>query len=149
MDTCETKPEIRHKLHTSNLWEMVSKLDPHYAAFGQSREEAVWRTLMTNREDTGTMARPRDLIYPASAERLSPSFQAWVLWRYATAPEAPSTYPISPLTTNELLPSQAEILGAREKSATEPPYLADLERRASLYDMQYSHAMFLCPFCTK
>jgi hypothetical protein len=149
LDTCDTKPEIRNKPHTSILWEIISKLHPHYAASGQSREEAVWRTLITNREDTGSLARPRDLIYPASAERLYSSFRAWVLWRYVTAPEAPSTNSISIPAEEDMLPSQAEILDAREKSAADLTYLADLEHSASLYDLHYSHAMSLRPFCTR
>jgi hypothetical protein len=152
VEAFETKPELRDNIHATEFWETLSKLDANYAAApapGQSREEAIWRTLMTNREDIGSMTRSGGLVYPASLEPLGSSFRDWILWRYAVATEAPSKYPIPSSTHDKFLPSQAEILDAREKSLADPLYLADLEWRASLYDVHYCHGMRLRPFCTK
>jgi hypothetical protein len=147
--TCETKPELRNNLHNSKLWEMLPKLSSDYAASGQSREEVIWRTLMTNREDAQTPTRRRDIVYPANFECLGPSFRAWVLWRYVVAPEVSSNFPVPSSTADDPRPSHAEILEAREKSGVDPTYLADLERRGSVFDLHYSHAMSLRPLCTK
>jgi hypothetical protein len=152
VDVCETKPELRKRPDTSTLWEMLSKLSADYAgAPGQSCEEAVWRTLMTNRESTGDASRSGAPTYPASSEPMGTSFRNWVLWRYVDIPEAPKRFPVSPSSSsnNKLLPSEAEIQNARERSQSDPTYLVDLARRASLYDLHYSHAMLLRPFCTR
>jgi hypothetical protein len=141
----EAKPELRKNLHRSNLWKLLSKLHATYAATGQPREEIVWRALMTNREEGGTPSNPINPRYPALQEPLGSSFRDWVLWRYAVAPEPPNDLPMSSL----LLPDQAEIMQAREKSLVDAAFLADLARRASLYDTHYSHAMLQRPFCTR
>jgi hypothetical protein len=143
VEVCETKPELRDKLHASKFWEMLSKLSTSYAAVSvpkQSREEAVWRTLMTNRGG---------LKYPASTEPFLSSFRDWVLWRYVVASECPSTFPVPSSTDDHLFPTKAEIQNAREQSHTNPTYLTDLARRASLYDVHYSHAKLLRPFRTR
>lgn len=51
-----TKPELRKS--PEGLWEMLSKLDEVYAITGQSCEEAVWRALITNREEGCTASNP-------------------------------------------------------------------------------------------
>jgi hypothetical protein len=143
VEICETKPELRDKLHASKFWEMVSKLSTGYAATlvpEQSREEAVWRTLMTNRGG---------LTYPVTAEPFQSSFRDWVLWRYVVASEPPSTFPPPSSTNDHLFPTKGEIQNAREQSRSDPAYLTDLARRASPYDVHYSHAKLLRPFCTK
>jgi hypothetical protein len=151
VDVGETKRELRDKLHASTFWKMISVLDASYVAApapGQSREEAVRRALMTNREAKGTHTERVNSIYRASSELLGPSFRNWVLWRYVATPNEPETFP-GPSTDCSLIPSEAEIRVARERSKRDPEYLKDLARRASLYDVHYSHAMLLRPFITK
>jgi hypothetical protein len=153
VNTCQTKKEICDNLHTSDLWAMISILDPMYAAApvpGQSREEAVWRALATNRETRNTNSGAVTTIYPASSETLGPSFRSWVLWRYAIMPDTHknSIFP-KPSLSSTLLPSEDEIKEARAKCKTDENYLADLERQATPFDLQYSHAMLLRPFITK
>ena len=147
----QTMKELRDTIHASTFWSMISKLDASYEAApapGQVREEAVWRTLMTNREAKGTHAEHVNSIYPASTELLGPSFRDWVLWLYAAVTDEPSAFPC-PSSSSDLIPSEAEIRVARERSSNDPKYLTDLARRASHYDVHYSHAMLLRPFITK
>ncbi|KAH8730911.1 heterokaryon incompatibility protein-domain-containing protein [Phaeosphaeriaceae sp. PMI808] len=146
VDACETKKGLRSNLHNSNLWEMISKLDAIYAASGHSREEALWRTLHTNRGTVGSSSNSSTVGYPASP-KIGLSFRNWVLWRYATAPEAPRKFP-SPSLARDLVPTECEISESREKARVDASYLSDLAREASLYDLHYSHAIFLRPFCT-
>jgi hypothetical protein len=145
VDIAETKPELRQNLHVSNLWKMLSNLKTTYAPTGQPREEAIWRALMTNREEGGTPSKPINPRYPALQEPLGSSFRSWVLWRYAVASESPNILP----TSSSSLPDQAEVMQTRERSRTDATFLADLARRASLYDTHYSHAMLQRPFCTR
>jgi hypothetical protein len=145
VDVAETKPELRKNLHRSNLWKMLSQLHATYAATGQCREEAVWRALMTNREEGGTPTKPINPRYPALQEPLGSSFRDWVLWRYASAPESPNNLPPS----SSLLPDEAEITQTRKRSRVDGAFLADLARRASIYDTHYSHAMLQRPFSTQ
>jgi hypothetical protein len=142
-EVCETKPELRNKLHASKFWEMLSKLGTSYAAAlvpEQSRDEAIWRTLMTNRGGRH---------YPPLAEAFQSSFRDWVLWRYVVASESPLTFPVPSSTQDKLFPTKVEIQQAQERSHIDPTYLTDLARRASLYDVHYSHAKLLRPFRTK
>jgi hypothetical protein len=140
----ETKPELRKDLHRSNFWETLSKLDETYAATGQTREEAVWRALITNREEGGTPSKPINPRYPALQEPLGSSFRNWILWRYAVASEPPTKFPVP-----SNLPDKVEILQAREKSRSDAKYLAKLAHRASLYDTHYSHASMIRPLRTE
>lgn len=150
VETCETKPELRDNLHNSSIWGLVDRLGDSYAAAPeQSSEEALWRTLMTNREAVGTTWSPVHREYPAQPEPLGSSFRDWVLWRYVAASEPPSTFPTLSSTRRGRLPDEAEIRRAREKSINEPSYVADLARRASLYDVHCSHAMLVRPFRTE
>ncbi|KAH7396646.1 heterokaryon incompatibility protein-domain-containing protein, partial [Phaeosphaeria sp. MPI-PUGE-AT-0046c] len=128
VETCETKPEMRENLHN---------------------EEALWRTLMTNRETMKTTWSPVHREYPALPEPLGSSFRDWVLWRYVVASEPPSTFPPLSSTQSCLLPSKAEIQKAREQSVSDPAHVADIARRASRYDVHYSHAMLVRPFSTQ
>ncbi|KAH4610249.1 hypothetical protein HBH69_028440 [Parastagonospora nodorum] len=139
-----TKPELRKS--PSGLWRMLSKLDDGYATTGQSREEAVWRALVTNREEGGTPSKPINPRYPASPEPLGSSFRDWVLWRYVVTSTLPTatTFPVS-----SNLPTQEEIVQARDQSVLDASYLANLERRASLFDTHYSHASLIRPFSTE
>lgn len=149
-EACETKPELRENLHKSSIWSLVNQLGSSYAsAPEQSGEEALWRTLITNREAVGTTWSPVHRRYPALAETLGSSFRDWVLWRYVVTSEPPSTFPASSSTESYHLPSKAEILRAQEQSASDPLYVADLARRASLYDVHYSHAILVRPFRTE
>lgn len=101
---------------------------------------------MTDREAVATSWRPSYREYPARPEPLGSSFRDWVLWRYVVASEPPSTFPSS-FSTH--LPDEAEIRKAREQSVDDPAYVADLARRASLYDVHYGHAMLVRPFRTE
>lgn len=143
---CERKKDLRSNLHSSTLWQLISELGmSNVTTHGtQSREEVVWRTLMTNR---GSLQTERKVHYPAPKE-LEHSFRDWILWRYAVAPEVPTLFP---LRTNKdsILPSQHELKDTREKAANDPRYLANLAYQASIYDLHYSHAMLQRPYLTK
>lgn len=150
---CEPKAHLHSRLHTSVIWEMLSKLDAVYAAGSgepQSREEVLWRALMTNREESGTTTTGKYVgrKYPASSRLLGPAFRDWVLWRYVSAADEPTTFPF-PSSDNNLLPTKAEIQEARLMANMDAAYVADLKRRGSRFDLHYSHAMQLRPFCTK
>ncbi|EAT85964.1 hypothetical protein SNOG_06133 [Parastagonospora nodorum SN15] len=119
-----TKPELRKS--PSGLWRMLSKLN--------------------DGEEGGTPSKPINPRYPASPEPLGSSFRDWVLWRYvvtSTLPHA-TTFPVS-----SNLPTQEEIVQARDQSVLDASYLANLERRASLFDTHYSHASLIRPFSTE
>lgn len=151
VEICETKPELRKKPHNSGMWGMLPKLSPSYenARNPQSREEVVWRTLMTNRASITSQSGDNERRYPANTELFQSSFRAWVLWRLVIAPDTPSTRLISSTTQINFLPTDSEIQSARERSRINPEYLAELSRQASLYDVHYSHAMSIRPFCTQ
>ncbi|KAF2830705.1 HET-domain-containing protein [Ophiobolus disseminans] len=149
VDISETKSEVRNNPYASRFWAMISQLDSNYAPVpGQSVEEAVWRALMTNRQHTSAKSNPSGPQYPAQPNLLEPSFRAWVLWRYAATLGVSQTITYPP-SCSYLLPSNAEIQEAIDKSIKDPGYLKDLKHRASLYDVHYSHAMLLCPFITR
>lgn len=152
VDFGPTKTQIRNNIRAFDLWGMISQLAPAYVAVasGQSREEAVWRALITNREATGTHSEAINTIYPASAELLDPSFRSWVLWRYAIASDTHDTlaFPDSSLLLT-LLPSGDEIKEASQRCKMDETYLTELERQATRFDLHYSHAMLLRPFVTK
>jgi hypothetical protein len=149
VEICETKSELRENLHQSSVWHLLSKLGTSYAGVPeQSSGEALWRTLMTNREAKGTTWAPVHRGYPALPEPLGSSFRDWVLWRYVVASEPPWSFPKPTSRDDNYLPDEAEIQKARERSATDTAYVADLARRASLYDVHYSHAVLIRPFRT-
>jgi hypothetical protein len=142
VEVCETKRELRDSMCSLTLWGLTTRLGPSYAptpALGQSCEEAVWRTLITNRAGH---TRPK---YPAAPDLLVPSFRAWVLWRHVTAPSEPATYP-TPTSTQSILPTQTEIQTARERAKVDASYLSYLAHESSYYDLHFSHTMLLRPF---
>ncbi|KAF2036644.1 hypothetical protein EK21DRAFT_51879 [Setomelanomma holmii] len=126
VDICESKGPLHNNLHTSCLWDMIAKLDPMYAAAPEEPQSQ----------------------YPASCETFGPSFKEWVLWRYVSASDEPTTFPHAS-SDNKFVPTRLEIEDARQKSRSDATYVADLKRRGSRYDLIYSHAMLLRPFCTK
>ena len=145
VEVCETKRELRDSMCSSTLWGLITRLGPSYAptpALGQSCEETVWRTLITNRAGS---TKPK---YPAAPDLLVPSFRAWVLWRHVTAPSSPATYP-TPTSTQSILPTRSEIQIARERARVDPSYLSYLAHESSHYDLHYLHAMLLRPFRTR
>jgi hypothetical protein len=145
VEVCETKRELRDSMCSSTLWGLITRLGPSYAptpALGQSREEAVWRTLITNRAGS---TKPK---YPAAPDLLVRSFRAWVLWRYVTASGEPQTYP-TPASTPSLLPTQTDIQIARERTKVDASYHSYLAHESSHYDLHFSHAMLLRPFRTR
>lgn len=146
IETCEEKKALRAHLQSSNLWQLISRLTSTYtnAQGMKSREEVVWRTLMTNRGSTDTDPKVR---YPAPAA-IGLSFRDWILWRYAVMPKE-STKFLLPSTNNGMLPTQDELKETRERAEKDPMYLTALARRASLFDLHYSHAMLQRPYRTK
>lgn len=145
-EACEEKKNLRAKLHSSSLWRLLSRLDSTEGTTrdAQDGEQAVWRTLMTNR---GSIPTDQTVRYPAPDE-IEQSFRSWVLWRYALANEEPTTFPV-PSTTPSFLPERVELERARLRAATEPAYLAKLAQEASAYDLHFSYASLLRPFRTK
>jgi hypothetical protein len=143
VESGQNKEELKLLSSAQELWEMISRVDEEYFT-GESREEVVWRTLTTNRERQPPFS---SILYPASKD-LESSFRAWVLWRYAADPCAPSAFPIC-ISTNSILPSKEEILEVVEKCRANPDYLLSLAHRASPFDVHYSHAMLQRPFRTK
>jgi hypothetical protein len=149
LDIGEPKKDIRNKLHRSHLWEMISNLGAMYEPVpGQSREEAIWRSFLTNRQEPTTSLRSIETKYPASSERFEPSFRAWLLWRYAAGSDEPTIFPES-ISSSHLIPTEAEFREAHTKSKQDPAHLAELKHQASLYDVHYLHAPHLRPFVTK
>lgn len=146
VEVCDEKKDLRANLHSSALWQLISRLDSSYATShgDQNREEVVWRTLMTNRGSTPTNRRVR---YPAP-EEIEQSFRDWIFWRYAVASEEPTEFP-TPSTNVSMLPTQVELQDVRQKIADDPTYLTTLSHRASLFDLHYSHAMLQRPFRTR
>lgn len=139
----QKKKELWLLSSAQELWEMISRVDEKYFT-GESREEVVWRTLMTNRERPSAFS---SILYPASKD-LESSFRNWVLWRYAADPCAPSVFPIC-TSTNSILPSKEEILEVVKKCRENPDFLLSLAHRASPFDVHYSHSMLQRPFRTK
>jgi hypothetical protein len=146
VDTCEAKKILKIHLYVSHLWNMISKLEEDYSPVpGQSREEAVWRSLMTNRQEPTTS--PNSTRYPASSEEFEPSFRAWLLWRFSVSPDEPSSFPSSS-TSSSFIPTRAEFEDVRDRCSKDPEYLKELKHQASLYDVHYAHAMLLRPYIT-
>jgi hypothetical protein len=143
VETGQRKIDLRFLSTAHELWGMISRLDEAYFT-GESREEVVWRTLMTNRESISPYP---SILYPASKD-LESSFRNWVLWRYAANPCIPSAFPIC-TSKNSILPSKEEILEVAKKCRETPDCLVSLAHQASPFDVHYSHAMLQRPFRTK
>lgn len=139
----EAKQDLQDCLHTSNFWEMCANLSESYMN-GERYDEVIWRCLMTNRQSIPPAQRVQ---YPAFPDQLGPSFRDWILWRYATALDDPTTFPV-PFSSDSILPTKEDIQTARAKAAVDPAYLTSLEHRASVFDVHYSHAVLLRPFRT-
>lgn len=144
VDICEAKKELRESLHCSVFWDVVSKL-PTTAANGQSRGEVIWRTLMTNR---GRDLQTEKIVYPAASDLVELSFRDWVLWRFAKTPDSQAFFP-APSSIDSTLPTNEEIREARTQHLKDPGFVSNLARRASIFDLHYSHSMCLRPFRTK
>jgi hypothetical protein len=145
-ETFGTKEEIRKDPGSSSLWASISKLrTQHETAHGtHNQEEAVWRTLATNRESIS----PNQVAYPALNDRMSSSFTKWIKWRYAKAPSEPTTFPSS-VREASILPSESALQATRQKGKADPDYLSRLGHEASHFELHYSRAMFQRPFRTK
>jgi len=153
-EICETKEEIRQCARPLKLYQVLSTLDPVYFT-EQSREEVLWRTLITNRSGAQPVQR---IQYPAFAS-LERAFHDWVLWRYTVAFQEMSrsqqtaflaSDPVSGLSTpNGILPSIADIRNCIEKSSRDADFFDILKHSASSYDLHYSHTRFLRPFRTR
>lgn len=144
--TCKSKRELQGKLSTSGVWNLTEALGESYKIIPeQPSNQALWRTLTTNRESISTTER---IQYPASPDRLEPSFRAWILWRYALEIEEPFTFP-RPSPTSIAVPTGAEIKDARIRCASDADYLMQLEHEASLFNFTFSLAMDLRPFLTQ
>lgn len=140
----DVKGDLRQNLSSSNLWAMLSQLKILYTD-PLGAEDAVWRSLMTNRE---SVPPNNQVLYPASPDRLRPSFRAWILWRYAMADTEPQMFP--QLTVpDSILPNQDEILEARTKAAADPVYAKSLAHSASVFDLHYSHSKHQRPYRTE
>lgn len=145
-ETFDTKEEIRRDPGSSNLWASISKLrTQRETAHGtHNQEEAVWRTLSTNRESVS----PNKVAYPAVKEKMSSSFTKWIQWRYAKAPSEPTIFPSS-VCEESILPSEQALRIARQKGKADPDYLSRLGHDASHFELHYSRAMFQRPFRTR
>ena len=145
-ETFGTKEEIRRDPGSSNLWASMSELKTqHETAHGiHSQEEAVWRTLTTNRESNS----PKKVAYPALKEKLSASFTKWIEWRYAKAPSEATAFPRSGCE-GSILPSAEVLRTARQRGKTDTDFLERLGRDASHFELHYSAAMIQRPFRTK
>jgi hypothetical protein len=144
VQTCEKKKQLRSQLLSSGLWKLMQRLGKTYITGGSS-EEAVWRSLMTNRE---SMPPDQKIHYPATTDRFVPSFRDWILWRCVVCDDSPGTY-LSTESTGTILPTLTEIEDAQRQSQADPAYADTLAHSASLFDLHYSHAMLLRPFRTK
>jgi hypothetical protein len=150
VETCEPKTELRQSIHSSGLWRIISNLDVTYFT-GQSREEVIWRTLITNRESTPNQEHSRSahrITYPASSTVLEASFRDWLLWRYMVSPDMPINFPTK-YPADSILPTEAEIVEAQQKCKEDPAFLKFLALRASDFDLHYLHAMLVKLFRTK
>jgi hypothetical protein len=145
-EVCDNKSRLRANLYGSKFWQLISNLSPTIETIHgvQTREEIVWRTLMTNRGRSSTDYR---VHYPAPEED-GRFFRDWVLWRCAEPSEEHTIVPIPP-ADNNILPTQHEVEQARRTAANDPSYLAQLARQGSPYDLNYFHAMLHRPFRTK
>ncbi|KAF2642538.1 hypothetical protein P280DRAFT_547998 [Massarina eburnea CBS 473.64] len=145
----DTKGEIYEFASPDRLWGLVSRLDETYFT-GESREEALWRTLTTNRESMVLAATTNN--YPAT-KVLEASFRDWVTWKYVVASlshqQRPSEFPAPTSPSNDILPSEKDIVAALETCKTDPSQLPVLAQKASHFDVHYLHAMLTRPFRTK
>lgn len=144
----ETKGELLDFSRPTSLWDMVAEVDNIYAPTGQGREEVLWRTLTTNRENTLHTGR---IQYPSSKTPLEDSFAQWVLWRYLAATRTSpvlesSTFPI-PSSSDSILPTREAILEFIKTSSLDDR--ATLENEASVFHSHYSYALFLKLFRTQ
>ena len=146
----ETKGELLDFSRPTRLWEMVAELDDTYAQTGQSKEEVLWRTLMTNR---GHALCSDAIYYPAANTATTPlqdSFVKWIIWRYVVTERTTQSleadsFPVHS-SPKSILPTRAMILGFIEQSS--PGDRATLEKEASMFHSHYSHALFVRPFRT-
>jgi hypothetical protein len=143
VESGETKKELLHLHNAPAFWAMISRLDEKYVT-GESRDEIIWRTLITNRE---AISEPLSVKYPASTD-LESSFRSWICWRYAVDSNAPSEFPIC-TSADSILPSREEILQTITNCRESPDSLPSLAHRAYPFDVQYSPAMLQRPFRTK
>lgn len=142
--TCETKKDLRQSLVTSKLWSMIRSLDEEYNFVeGQTREEALWRSLMTDRE-----AVAGEVQYPASKEPLESSFRAWIFWCCASR-SGHSSVVLPQSSRSNVFPSPAEIEETLAKVASDPTHLQYLEHEASTFQFAFSLATHLQPFTTQ
>lgn len=139
----DQNPEVR------SFWAIVSRLDEKYFT-GQSREEVIWRTLMTNRESTSSTS---SIQYPAS-KSLERSFRDWVLWCYVNLKgllldhSQMVEFPIRTLS-DSILPAKEEILETIEECNANERLSVDLAQSASHFEAHYSHALLQRPFRTE
>ncbi|KAF2113266.1 heterokaryon incompatibility protein-domain-containing protein [Lophiotrema nucula] len=143
-----TKDEIRDDLLLAQTWSLFQDLDLASA-------EVLWRTIVTNRSSEAGNPRTQ-YFYPASS-KLQESFHHWILWRAGESfkhknPETKMEL-LSNITVHSkddsILPSDTEIRNMLEKCIEDPQYHDKLYSSASLFDVHYTHAMFLRPFKTK
>jgi hypothetical protein len=154
----ETKPELRSFVKPGKLWSMISNLSERYHT-GQSREEVIWRTLITNRgrdlvDASSAPAAP--VLYPAT-KAFEPSFSAWILSRYCVASlnqhhTEPTDFPVNTSSAG-ILPSKNDILEAVTKAREgiaegKDSFLSSLIQSASYFDTHYSRALLQRPFRT-
>ena len=145
-ETFDTKEEIRRDPGSSNLWASISKLrTQQQTAHGtHNEEEAVWRTLSTNRESIS----PNKVADPALKNKMSSSFTKWIEWRYAKAPSEPTMFPSS-VCEESILPSEQALQSARQKSRADRDYLSRLGHGASHFELHCSRAMIQRPVRTR
>jgi hypothetical protein len=144
----ETKGELLDFSRPTRLWDMLAELPNTYAPTGQSKEEVLWRTLITNR---GHTLHSGAIQYPASRSPLQQSFTKWILWRYLTASSKPpslesSSFPVSS-STDSILPSRDAVLAFIAQAS--PEDRVAVEKDASIFHSHYSHALFVRPFRTQ
>ncbi|KAK7188478.1 ankyrin and het domain protein [Paraphaeosphaeria sporulosa] len=144
--SAETKAEILDFSRPTRLWEMLAELDDIYAPTEETKEEALWRTLITNRAHVDGAIQ-----YPASISPVQESFVKWIISRYFTAiRKSPllesSSFPVFE-SSGSIVPSRKAILEIVENAS--PEDRAAVEKEASIFHSHYSHAMFVRPFRTQ
>ncbi|KAJ4296336.1 hypothetical protein N0V90_006381 [Kalmusia sp. IMI 367209] len=145
----ETKEELQDFSRPTKIWNIVAELSDKYVT-NESREEVLWRTLMTNR---GNEAHSQSVQYPAMKLNLEDSFRAWVVWRYLVAskksPSLASSFFPAKTSSDAMFPTKEIIFDCLKHLAEDPNYEAVMANRASVFHTHYSHAMFLRPFSTQ
>jgi hypothetical protein len=144
-DAAESKEEIEDFSKPTMLWAMLAELEETYMT-GESREEVLWRVLMTNRSNETNSV---EVQYPAAKANLHTSFQAWVEWQYLVASKksSPSSFPIR-TASDSILPTRERITDIIHHSNQNPRFEATIANSAALFQTHYSHAMLLRPFRT-